>query len=201
MPGMPPGGILPPGTRVPPGAVLPPGISLPPNGKIIGGFVMVPPYAGIPDGANKTEYVTIWPHYLNGNLSPEQGRRVTKKHAPAEPSVQEIFIVCSKTLKFRDVYVHPMKMYPRSQSQLYCVPPVAGCVYVNIDSAPEGSDIISKGALLREIGDAINKMADRKTETFAQDQFNRVVEQTERIMLHKAKDKSRRKGRVQVVRR
>lgn len=71
----------------------------------------------------------IFPQYIDANLTPAEGRRVTRKQAVATPVIEEIAIALEE-LGFKRVALNVSKSYPRSQgSSKFPIPP-RGCVMV-----------------------------------------------------------------------
>ncbi|KAH9589434.1 Signal recognition particle [Trypanosoma melophagium] len=120
---------------------------------------------------NKLEYQTIFPQYLDSNLTPSEGRRLTKAQSVENPQLEEIAVVL-RMLGYTDFFIERNLSYPRSQaSSKYAFVP-KGCVkvpikrpktehYVRIsefDSQTRGvtvADIRSKQELLRRVAAAI----------------------------------------------
>ncbi|KEG11771.1 signal recognition particle subunit SRP19 [Trypanosoma grayi] len=123
-----------------------------------------PPY-------NKLAYQTIFPQYLDSNLTPSEGRRLTKTQSVENPQLEEIAVVLG-TLGYKDFFIERKVSLPRSQSsERYAFVP-KGCVKVAIkrpqaehyvrmsefDTKTRGvtvQDICSKQELLRRVAAAI----------------------------------------------
>ncbi|ORC92590.1 signal recognition particle subunit SRP19 [Trypanosoma theileri] len=120
---------------------------------------------------NKLEYQTIFPQYLDANLTPSEGRRLTKTQSVENPQLEEIAVVLG-LLGYKNFFIDRTLSYPRSQaSSKYAFVP-KGCVKVPIkrpqtehyvrvsefDSQTRGvtvEDIRSKQELLRRVAAAI----------------------------------------------
>ncbi|RNF07719.1 signal recognition particle subunit SRP19 [Trypanosoma conorhini] len=123
------------------------------------------------DSHNKLAYQTIFPQYLDANLTPGEGRRLTKTQSVENPQLEEIAAVLRK-LGYQDFFIERGLSLPRSQaSRKYAVVP-KGCVRVAIkrpqsehyirmsdfDTHTRGvtvQDIGSKQELLRRVAAAI----------------------------------------------
>ncbi len=90
----------------------------------------------------KTKFQTIWPQYMDSRLTPELGRRVSKKQGVPDPNPGEIQRALVQ-LGFADAFVEPAMSYPGAQSQWYCIPAQRGCVKVSI-KAPASEHYIKK---------------------------------------------------------
>lgn len=91
---------------------------------------------------NKRAYQTIYPQYLDANLLPREGRRLTATQAVANPSVEEI-LTALRDLGFSAAFVDLSKSLPCAQSQAKQVPAPRGCVKVAI-KAPKEEHYIKK---------------------------------------------------------
>ncbi|EAN89354.1 hypothetical protein C3747_18g120 [Trypanosoma cruzi] len=80
---------------------------------------------------NKLAYQTIFPQYLDANLTPAEGRRLTKTQSVENPQLEEIAIVLGQ-LGYKDFFIERTLSLPRSQaSKKYAIVP-KGCVRVAI---------------------------------------------------------------------
>ena len=157
-----------------------------------------------PPTDDERRFVTVYPHYLDGTIIPEQGRRVTKKYAPDSPSLQELY-QAMVNLGFKQVYGDSNKGYSRAQSQAYCVPPVKGAVKVALDSGSmntAASSIINKGQLLRAVGAQILAIPNRTVQLSLEQRKSReLVSLTEKEMQTKAAKVKNPKQKRVIVRR
>ena len=91
----------------------------------------------------RTDRIVIWPNYLDSAASRNDGRRVTKRHAPKSPTLDEI-AEAARTLDL-DPVVEQDKAYPAFWWKR------DGRVLVKKTDAP-------KSSVLREIGSMIKEM-------------------------------------------
>lgn len=81
---------------------------------------------------DKRKYQTIYPHYLDANLKPAEGRRLTLAQSVHSPEAPEI-VDALRRLGFTDCFFDHSKAFPRLQSSPLIVPPgPRGCVRVAI---------------------------------------------------------------------
>jgi len=80
----------------------------------------VPPY-------DKKEYQTIYPQYLDGTLTPDEGRRLTKCQSVGSPTLEEILHALHE-IGFQDSFIDPSLSLPCAQAQARCIPPPRGCI-------------------------------------------------------------------------
>lgn len=120
---------------------------------------------------DKLAYQTIFPQYMDANLAPSEGRRLTKAQSVENPQLEEITAVLGQ-LGYKDFFIERTLSLPCSQaSKKYAVVP-RGCVKVAIkrpkaehyvrlsefDTRTRGvtvQDIGSKQELLRRVAAAI----------------------------------------------
>lgn len=102
---------------------------------------------------NAKDYQTIFPQYIDAQLAPSDGRRLTKAKAVANPSIEEI-LTAVKELGFAKAYIDPVKSLPAAQSQDRCIPPPRGCVKVQI-KAPRSEHYVKKSEFDKETRAAI----------------------------------------------
>ena len=91
---------------------------------------------------DKRRYQTIYPQYIDANLLPRDGRRLSVAQAVANPSLEEILGALLQ-LGFKDCFVDPTKSLPPAQAQARMVPAPRGCVKVAI-KAPVDQHYIKK---------------------------------------------------------
>ncbi len=80
---------------------------------------------------DKKRFQTIYPQYIDANLLPSDGRRISACQAVVHPTLEEM-IAALHTLGFKDCFVDPMKSLPAAQAQARMVPALRGCIKVAI---------------------------------------------------------------------
>lgn len=80
---------------------------------------------------DKKKYQTIFPQYIDANLAPKDGRRLTKTQSVESPTLEEM-VMALRQLGYNEVYVNPRASLPCAQSQLRQVPAPRGCLKVAI---------------------------------------------------------------------
>ncbi|RNF07499.1 signal recognition particle subunit SRP19 [Trypanosoma rangeli] len=79
----------------------------------------------------KLAYQTIFPQYLDANLTPSEGRRLTRTQSVENPQLEEIVVVL-RELGYQDFFIERNLSLPRSQAcNKYAIVP-KGCVRVAI---------------------------------------------------------------------
>ncbi len=91
---------------------------------------------------DKRRFQTIYPQYIDANLHPSDGRRISACQAVANPSLEEIMSALL-SLGFKECFVDPTKSLPAAQAQARMVPAPRGCVKVAI-KAPSDQHYIKK---------------------------------------------------------
>lgn len=80
---------------------------------------------------DKTRYQTIYPQYIDANLGPSEGRRLTKKQSVVTPTLEEI-VISLHELGYRDFFVERAKSLPAMQgTDKYPMVP-RGCIKIAI---------------------------------------------------------------------
>ncbi|CUG87497.1 signal recognition particle 19, putative [Bodo saltans] len=80
---------------------------------------------------DKKKYQTIFPQYIDANLGPKYGRRLTKTQSVESPTLEEM-VLSLRQLGYTEVYVNPRASLPCAQSQLRQVPAPRGAIKVAI---------------------------------------------------------------------
>ncbi|RHW68899.1 SRP19 protein [Trypanosoma brucei equiperdum] len=91
---------------------------------------------------DKRAYQTIYPQYLDAELTPHDGRRLTRTQAVDDPTTKEV-VEALKELGYTDIFVEPSASFPRSQGSIKYIMPPKGCVKVAI-KRPKGEHYIPK---------------------------------------------------------
>nr|CCC94419.1 unnamed protein product [Trypanosoma congolense IL3000] len=95
-----------------------------------------------PKSYDKRAYQTIFPQYLDSDLRPRAGRRLTRTQSVKDPSLKEIALAL-KELGYTDIIVDPSPSLPCSQSSATYVCAPKGCIKVAI-KRPQGEHYIAK---------------------------------------------------------
>jgi signal recognition particle subunit SRP19 len=98
--------------------------------------------AAAPRQHDKRRFQTIYPQYIDANIPPSSGRRISLSHAVANPSLEEMMSALL-SLGFKQCFVDPMKSLPSMQSKARLVPAPRGCVKVAI-KAPQDEHYVKK---------------------------------------------------------
>jgi signal recognition particle subunit SEC65 len=113
-----------------------------------------------------TTHIVIWPQYLDASLLPRHGRRLPFNQSVLHPTIDEMFEALQMLGYGQNCYVDPVKSYPRAQSQAYCIPPLRGCLKVQLRQQAVGECVVpgidKKATLLSAIAALIAANPDRK---------------------------------------
>ncbi|CAJ1022154.1 SRP19 protein, putative [Leishmania lindenbergi] len=115
-----------------------------------------------PRSYDKKAYQTIYPQYLDSNLTPSEGRRLTKSQGVEHPTIDEI-LHALRVLGYKDVIVDPARSYPRSQSTTKFPVVPRGCIRVSIKT-PVDEHYIKKSDFDTQQRSAVMDSIDTKQE-------------------------------------
>eukprot|EP00117_Sycon_ciliatum_P015645 scpid29268/ scgid15408/ Signal recognition particle 19 kDa protein; Signal recognition particle 19 kDa protein len=113
------------------------------------------------DPASKDRWVCIYPAYLNSRKTVAEGRRIAKEKAVHEPTVQEIYNVC--TNKGLTCAVEETKRYTRDWTM---DPAKLGRIRVQLkksDGTPCHAELQTRKQILLYLGDMIPRLKSRHT--------------------------------------
>ncbi|KAG8342386.1 signal recognition particle subunit SRP19 [Trypanosoma vivax] len=91
---------------------------------------------------DKQAYQTIFPQYIDVNLTPHEGRRLTRTQAVEGPEL-DVMAAAVRELGYKEVIVDRSISFPRSQASARYVFVPKGCIRVAIKS-PQTADSAGK---------------------------------------------------------